>query len=160
MTAFNCASYLSLNVPHKRDCLDLLRRGCSSHRQYGNLVLPDSSYTPHIVRFCTIDRPISVSRLVSTACTAERGLSSDSKSVSSPPASSTTAWRPNTFQTIVGIKRTHFQYILAFLASFQTSQGIRVIPSIKNVIIAKPVSIELLAPSRPSMTYVESPSST
>ena len=51
----------------------------------GNLVLSDSSYTPLIVRFCTIDRPISVSRLVSTACTMERGLSSDSKSVSSPP---------------------------------------------------------------------------
>ena len=117
LIAFNLASDPSLGDARRRDCLDLLQRGCSSHRQYGNLVLPDSSYTPHIVRFCTIDRPISVSRLVSTACTMERGLSSDSKSVSSPPASSTLTWRSFTFQTIVSSDELTFIKILVFWSS-------------------------------------------
>ena len=55
MTAFNCASYLSLVVQSQRDGLDLLRRGGSSHRRQGNLGLSTSLYTPCIVRFCSLE---------------------------------------------------------------------------------------------------------
>ena len=55
MTAFNCASYLSLGVQRQRDGLDLLRRGGSSHRPQGNLGLSTSLYTPCIVRFCSLE---------------------------------------------------------------------------------------------------------
>ena len=85
MTAFNLALYLSLSVPLQRDCLSLLRRGCSSHRHSGNLVVSDSLYTPDIVRFFYIDLTITDLFLLSDACTVERGLSSGSNPVSSPP---------------------------------------------------------------------------
>ena len=88
MTAFNCASYLSLVVPSQRDGLDLLRRGGSSHRPQGNLGLSTSLYTPCIVRFCSLDPIISACFLLVAACTMERGLSSESNSVSGPPTPS------------------------------------------------------------------------
>jgi len=52
LTAFNYASYPALRVQHQRACLDLLQRGCSFHRQLGNLRLATSLYTPIAVRFC------------------------------------------------------------------------------------------------------------
>ena len=51
LTAFNYASYPALCVQHQRACLDLLQRGCSFHRQLGNLRLATSLYTPTAVRF-------------------------------------------------------------------------------------------------------------
>ena len=98
MTAFNCASYLSLVVPSQRDGLDLLRRGGSSHRQQGNLGLSTSLYTPCIVRFCSLDPTISVCFLMVAACTLERGLSSESNSVSGPPTPSKRRCEPLAFQ--------------------------------------------------------------
>lgn len=98
MTAFNCASYLSLVVPSQRDGLDLLRRGGSSHRPQGNLGLSTSSYTPCIVRFCSLNPTISVCFLLVAACTMERGLSSESNSVSGPPTPSKPAGSPFAFQ--------------------------------------------------------------
>ena len=52
LTAFNYASHPTLSVPPRRVCLDLLQRGCSSHRSLGNLRLSTSSSTPRTVRFC------------------------------------------------------------------------------------------------------------
>ena len=104
MTAFNLASYLSLGVPRRRDCLDLLQRGCSSHRQQGNLCLSTSLYTPCIVRFCCIDQTISVLFLLQAVCTVERGLSSESNSVSDPPTPSMMDCSPLAFQCAVGRK--------------------------------------------------------
>ncbi len=52
LTAFNYASYPALRVLHQQACLDLLQRGCSFHRQLGNLRLATSLYTPIAVRFC------------------------------------------------------------------------------------------------------------
>ena len=98
MTAFNCASYLSLVVQSQRDGLDLLRRGSSSHRQQGNLGLSTSLYTPCIVRFCSLNPTISVCFLVVAACTLERGLSSESNSVSGPPTPSEQGCEPLSFQ--------------------------------------------------------------
>ena len=98
MTAFNCASYLSLVVQSQRDGLDLLRRGGSSHRQQGNLGLSTSLYTPCIVRFCSLDPTISVCFLMVAACTVERGLSSESNSVSGPPTPSKRLCEPLSFQ--------------------------------------------------------------
>ena len=98
MTAFNCASYLSLIVPSQRDGLDLLRRGSSSHRQQGNLGLSTSLYTPCIVRFCSLNPTISACFLLVAACTLERGLSSESNSVSGPPTPSMRPWAPFPFE--------------------------------------------------------------
>ena len=129
--------------------LDLLQRGCSSHRQRGNLVLPDSSYTPHIVRFCTIDRPF----LCLDLCR--------------PPA----LWR-GTFLRLevcqqsscilrLALKRFPFQSIvdsneLALIKFVIFSVFLDIIrnpskPTIRKTIIAKPVSIEEFAPSKLSI---------
>lgn len=100
MTAFNCASYLSLVVPSQRDGLDLLQRGGSSHRPQGNLGLSTSSYTPCIVRFCSLNPTISVCFLLVAARTLERGLSSESNSVSGPPTPSKTVRVRFAFQPV------------------------------------------------------------
>jgi hypothetical protein len=100
VTAFNCASYLSLVVQSQRDGLDLLRRGGSSHRPQGNLGLSTSLYTPCIVRFCSLNPTISVCFLLVAACTMERGLSSESCSVSGPPTPSEFNGSPVAFQRL------------------------------------------------------------
>ena len=91
-------------MPRQRGCLDLLQRGCSSHRPQGNLGFSTSLYTPCIVRFCCIDPTISVCFLMSAACTMERGLSSESNSVSDPPTPSSVDCSPLAFQSAVLIK--------------------------------------------------------
>ena len=93
MTAFNCAPYPPLGVPRRQGCLGLLPWGCSSHRPRGNLRLSTSSFNPRIVRFCCIDLIVSDLPLVRPMCTVERGLSSESGSVSGPPTPSGAGWR-------------------------------------------------------------------
>lgn len=88
VTAFNYAPYPPLGVPRRQGCLGLLRWGCSSHRQRGNLRPSTSSFTPRDVRFCCIDLIVSDLPLLRPICTVERGLSSESGSVSGPPTPS------------------------------------------------------------------------